>query len=122
MNKLKPFIPPLLPPKIDYLELITDIGDSRAELGNLSGSLIHPIINPQLLVTPLLTKEAVVSSAIEGTIATIEDVFRYEVEVSSLENEEIRRDAQEIINYRRALEESLNQHTIKNKSSSPWTI
>ncbi|MBE9479607.1 MAG: Fic family protein [Chloroflexi bacterium] len=109
MSKLEPFIPPILPPEIDYLELITDIGDAREELGNLSGSLIHPVINPQLLITPLLTKEAVVSSSIEGTIATIEDVFRYEVEVSSLEDEEIRRDAQEIVNYRKALEESLSQ-------------
>jgi len=109
MSKLEPFIPPLLPPKIDYIELISDIGDAREELGNLTGSLIHPIINPQLLITPLLTKEAVVSSSIEGTIATIEDVFRYEVEVSSLDNEKIRRDAQEIVNYRKALENSLNQ-------------
>jgi Fic family protein len=109
MNKLEPYIPPLLPPKIDYSELIKDIGDAREEMGNLSGSLIHPVINPQLLVTPLLTKEAVFSSSIEGTIASIEDVFRYEVEESSLENEEIRRDAHEIVNYRRALEESLSQ-------------
>ena len=109
MNEHKPYIPPLLPPKLDYLELITSIGDAREEIGNLSGSLLHPVVNPQLLVTPLLTKEAVVSSSIEGTIATLEQVFRYEVENTSLENEELRRDAQEIINYRKALEESLSQ-------------
>lgn len=89
--------------------MIKDIGDSREEIGNLSGSLIHPVINPQLLVTPLLTKEAVQSSSIEGTIASIEDVFQYEVEESSVEDEEIRRVAHEIINYQRALEESISQ-------------
>lgn len=109
MDGLKPYSPPLLPPRVDYSELITSIGDAREEIGNLSGSLLHPVVNPQLLVTPLLTKEAVVSSSIEGTLATLEQVFRYEVENKSLENEELRRDAQEIVNYRKALEESLSQ-------------
>jgi Fic family protein len=109
MSKIEPFIPPLLPPKIDYLSLFSIIGDAREELGNLSGSLIHPVINPQLLITPLLTKEAVVSSSIEGTIATIEDVYKYDVENSLVEDKEIRLDAQEIVNYRLALNESLEE-------------
>ena len=109
MSNIEPFIPPLLPPKIDYLSLFSIIGDAREELGNLSGSLIHPVINPQLLITPLLTKEAVVSSSIEGTIATIEDVYKYDVENSLIEDKEIRLDAQEIVNYRLALNESLNE-------------
>lgn len=32
MNKVEPYIPPLLPPKIDHLELIKDIGDAREEM------------------------------------------------------------------------------------------
>ncbi len=109
MSKIEPFVPPLLPPKIDYLPLFSIIGDAREELGNLSGSLIHPVINPQLLITPLLTKEAVVSSSIEGTIATIEDVYKYDVENTLVEDKEIRLDAQEIVNYRLALNESLEE-------------
>lgn len=109
MTNIEPYIPPLLPPKIDYLSLFSIIGDAREELGNLSGSLIHPVINPQLLITPLLTKEAVVSSSIEGTIATIEDVYKYDVENKLLEDNEIKLDAQEIVNYRLALNESLKE-------------
>lgn len=106
---MEPFIPPQLPPKIDYSELIEDIAKSHRELGNLSGSLIHPVINPNLLITPLLTKEAVLSSSIEGTVATVEDVFRYEAEDTALQDEEIRRDALEIVNYRHALEEAIDE-------------
>lgn len=109
MTKTNPHTPPPLPPNLIYTDLITHIGDAREEIGNLSGSLVHPVVNPQLLITPLLTKEAVVSSSIEGTVATLEDVFKYEIEDTSLENEELRRDAQEIVNYRIALEESLKE-------------
>lgn len=106
---MEPYIPPLLPPKIEYGGLIKDIGDAHRELGNLAGSLLHPIINPDLLITPLLTKEAVLSSAIEGTVATLEEVFRFEADESTLDDEELRRDAQEIVNYRHALEVSMGE-------------
>jgi Fic family protein len=104
----------LLPPKISFAKLIKEIGDTREQLGNLSGSLIHPVINPRLLVSPLLTKEAVLSSSIEGTIATLEEVYRFEVEEDSIEDEVVRRDAREIVNYRMALEESLKE--LKNRA------
>lgn len=69
----------LLPPTIDYTQLIKEIGDANRALGELKGLLAN-IPNPDLLTTPLLTKEAVASSKIEGTQATIEDVFKYEAE------------------------------------------
>jgi len=74
-----PFIPPKLPPKVDYTNLIKEIGWAHNNLGKLNGLLIN-IPNPGLLTTPLLTKEAVLSSRIEGTQATLEDVFKYEAE------------------------------------------
>lgn len=69
----------LLPPKIEYAKLIKEISEANRSLGELKGLLAN-IPNPDLLTTPLLTKEAVASSKIEGTQATIEDVFRYEAE------------------------------------------
>ena len=101
------FTPPLLPPDIQYAPFVPYLTAAHRELGILSGALIRPVVDPKLLITPLLTKEAVSSSSIEGTMATVEDVFRYEVAEQELHDEELRRDAQEIINYRRAIEASV---------------
>ena len=106
---MEPHVPPSLPPEIDYSLLIEDITKSHRALGNLSGLLLHPAINPNLLITPLLTKEAVLSSAIEGTVATLEDVFRHEANERDIQDEKIRIDVQEIVNYRRAIEQSMHE-------------
>ncbi len=103
------FVPPLLPPQVDYLPLLPRLTAAHREIGTLSGALIRPVINPALLLTPLLTKEAVSSSSIEGTTATLEQVFQYETERKQLHHEELRRDAQEIINYRRAIETTMQE-------------
>jgi len=97
-----PFIPPKLPPKIDYTKLIQEIGLAHNNLGKLNGLLIN-IPNPELLTAPLLTKEAVLSSRIEGTQATIDDVFQYEAEEKISEIGEKEKDIREIINYRKAM-------------------
>lgn len=106
---MKPHIPDDLPVDIEYENLIPQLAKANHELGNLSGSLLHPGVNPQLLITPLLTKEAVLSSSIEGTVATVEEVFRYEADQAALDKEELRQDAHEIINYRRAIEVALDE-------------
>lgn len=107
-----PFIPPKLPPKIDYTNLIKEIGQAHNNLGKLSGLLIN-IPNPGLLTTPLLTKEAVLSSRIEGTQATLDDVFKYEAEEKTSEEGEIEKDVREIINYRKAMSLAIDE--LKNR-------
>lgn len=107
-----PFIPPKLPPKIDYTNLIKEIGQAHNNLGKLNGLLIN-IPNPGLLTTPLLTKEAVLSSRIEGTQATLEDVFKYEAEEKVSEEGEIEKDVREIINYRKAMSLAIDE--LKNR-------
>lgn len=106
---MEPFVPSDLPVEIDYTNLIREISQAHHNLGNLSGSILHPGVNPHLLVKPLLTKEAVLSSSIEGTVATLENVFQYEADAEVLDSEELRRDAQEVVNYRRAMEASLEE-------------
>src|SRR3990167_649045 len=98
----KPAKPPALPPKINYEELITQIGEAHNSLGRLNGILVN-IPNLDLLISPFLTKEAVLSSKIEGTQATMEDVFRYEAQLKESENTETEKDIREIINYRKAI-------------------
>jgi Fic family protein len=107
-----PFIPPKLPPKIDYTNLIKEIGQAHNNLGKLNGLLIN-IPNPDLLTTPLLTKEAVLSSRIEGTQATLDDVFKYEAEGKISEESEKEKDVREIINYRNAMFLAIDE--LKNK-------
>jgi len=103
-----PFIPPKLPPKIDYSSLIKEIGEARETLGTLYGLLIN-IPNFDLLTTPLLTKEAVLSSRIEGTQATLEDVFRHEAEGKTSEKDRKEKDIREIINYRKAMRAAIEE-------------
>ena len=92
----------LLPPKINYTPLIKDISEANRILGSLNGLLAN-IPNQSLLISPLLTKEAVASSKIEGTQATIEEVFKYEAEGKSSEKGAKEQDIREIINYRTAV-------------------
>jgi len=103
-----------LPPKIKYEPLIRVIGEAHSAVGELNGLLRKNILNPELLINPLLTKEAVLSSRIEGTQATLEDVFQYESGAShSLSDNNKIQDIAEIINYRRAM--SLAMEELKNK-------
>ena len=111
----KPFIPPLLPPRINYESLIREIGEAHDAIGRLNGLFIG-IPNPDLLITPLLTKEAVLSSRIEGTQATLEDVFKYEAEAKISEESDREKDIREIINYRRAMHTAMEE--LKNRPIS----
>ena len=42
--------------------------------------LLQSVINPDILLVPLRTQEAVLSSKIEGTQATLEEVLEFEVD------------------------------------------
>jgi Fic family protein len=58
--------------------------------------------NPELLLSPLTTQEAVLSSKIEGTQASLSDVLKFEA--GEPPKDEARQlDIQEILNYRKAL-------------------
>lgn len=98
----KPYELPYLPVDIDYSAIINKIGKSRTAVGELSGILSHSK-NHHLITTPLLTNEAVLSSKIEGTNATVEDVYAYEAMDSHDTGSEKEKDIQEIINYRKAV-------------------
>lgn len=109
-----PFVLPTLPPKINYASLIQEIGKAHNALGNLNGLLVN-IPNPNLLTTPLLTKEAVLISRIEGTQATLEEVFEYEAEGKISEEGEIEKDIREIVNYRRAMHTAIEEFKRRNQ-------
>lgn len=100
----KPFTPPKLPPALDYLPLIGRLTKVHAALARLDATL-ERLPNPMILERSFTTQEAVKSSQIEGTQATLEEVLGYEAEDGGVKIGEHRRgDIQEVINYRKALE------------------
>jgi len=97
-----PFIPAKLPVKIDYQELLQELTKAHGSIARLD-AMISQLPNPSLLERTFLTKEAVLSSQIEGTQATINEVFEYEAEGYKKDDTNKKRDIQEITNYRLAM-------------------
>src|SRR5260370_12063230 len=99
---MKSFKPQKLPiENIDWESLIPLIGKANRALAQFDG-VLYGLPNPEVLMSPLTTQEAVLSSRIEGTQATLGEVFRFEA--GEAPGEESRRlDIQEILNYRVAL-------------------
>lgn len=62
--------------------------------------------NPQLLITPFLRREAILSSRIEGTIASAREIAAYELEPT---REPPKPDVREVSNYTAALESGLQR-------------
>lgn len=91
------------PQAIQWEALIPLIGPANATLARYDG-MLAAIPNPSVLLTPLFTQEAVLSSRIEGTQATMGDVYEYQaVDQPTRFSEERRADIQEILNYRQAM-------------------
>jgi Fic family protein len=98
---MQPFEPtPLPPPGIHIASLVTLVGEANAALARYDG-LLHGMVNPSVMLSPLTNQEAVLSSRIEGTQATVEEVLEHEAGQEYELSKEA--DIQEIVNYRRAL-------------------
>jgi Fic family protein len=102
VNGYRAFIPKPLPPdpplNIDS-ELLRLLSEADLELGRLDGATdILP--NPGLFVAMYVRKEAVLSSQIEGTQASLVDVLEYEANV---ERRSLPSDVGETANYVKAL-------------------
>ena len=101
---MKSYIPDNLPIKgIDYLRLFTNTVTANSELSRYDG-LLQGIVNPAVMLSPMETREAVLSSKIEGTQATVDEVL--EQEAGIVQTGEKHEDINEIVNYRTALRES----------------
>lgn len=101
------------PPKhLDWVRLVPLLGRANAAVARFEG-LLRAVPNTDVLLSPLTKQEAVLSSRIEGTRATLGDVLQFEAAQESRSNE-IRDDIQEIMNYRSAL-----QHAVKAREKLP---
>lgn len=102
IHTMEPFIPQRLPLReMKWEPLIPLIGKANRSLAHYNG-VLYGVPNSDVLLSPLTTQEAVLSSKIEGTQATLGEVLRFEAG-EEMEQESRRLDIQEIINYRRAL-------------------
>lgn len=103
----KAFIPAPLPPDPPIAwdeELQGFLSKADMALGRLDGiATILP--NPDLFVSMYVRKEAVLSSQIEGTRATLIDILDYET------TGEMAKDVDEVINYIRAMNKGLERLT-----------
>ncbi|MBF0344628.1 MAG: Fic family protein [Nitrospirae bacterium] len=91
------------PTKFDLERIIPFIGPANAEIARYDG-LLSAIPNAYVLLSPLTTQEAVLSSRIEGTQATMGEVLEFEAEGNRKElYSEKAADIYEIMNYRKAL-------------------
>ncbi len=100
----KPYIPQHLPlDSIDWTSHVSLIAKANAALARFDG-ILEAMVNPALLLSPMATQEAVLSSRIEGTQATLEEVLEFEADPKRKMEPSKYADIQEIINYRRAMD------------------
>jgi len=94
--------PPL---ELDWPRLIPHLGPAAAAVARFDG-LLSAVPNANILLSPMTTQEAVLSSRIEGTQATMGEVLEFEAEddtPSRTVPPERRDDIQEVQNYRKAM-------------------
>ncbi len=94
------FVPHELPPKLEVdWGLAREISEADRKLSELAGTA-RTLPNPHLLIEPFSRKEAVLSSKIEGTVASLSDLLSYEA-LGTVRND--RSDVREVANYVNAL-------------------
>jgi len=100
------FIPDPLPPALlPSWELMRVISEADRRLSELAG-VAQTLPNPHLLIGPFIRKEAVLSSKIEGTQASLSDLFFFEASgISDAKTPDVR----EVDNYVKALEYGLKR-------------
>ncbi|MEN9573390.1 MAG: hypothetical protein RL514_1245 [Verrucomicrobiota bacterium] len=100
------FVPNPLPPPLELTwELAGEISAADRALSELAG-VTRTLPNPHLLIRPFMGREAVLSSRIEGTQASLSDLFYFE---ASNKPPSPFSDVIEVRNYVRALEHGLKR-------------
>ena len=101
------FIPAPLPPEINWTSSIVSIsGEAERALSELA-SIGRNFPNPYIMTRSFIAQEAVMSSRIEGTQASLSDVYHFEADHSAFP--ESTSDAREVHNYIKALEYGLKR-------------
>lgn len=102
------FIPEPLPPVPGIAfdgELQTLLSNADRDIGRLD-AIAALLPNPDLFVAMYVRHEAVLSSQIEGTQSTLEDVLAFEAEAT---HNDTPKDVEEVVNYVRAMNHGLRR-------------
>lgn len=100
------FVPNPLPPPLTLdISTVNKLSAAERALGELNG-IGQMLPNPHLLIGPFLRREAVLSSRIEGTQTDLTQLLLFEASPS---RQPPNPDAEEVINYVRALEYGLQR-------------
>ena len=102
------FLPAPLPPnpRVNLSgELQRQLSEADRALGRLDGS-IHTLPNPDLFVYMYVRKEAVLSSQIEGTQSSLQDLLFAEANATDVA---VPRDVDDVVNYVRAMNHGLER-------------
>lgn len=93
------------PGDLDWSRLLPLIGPASAAVARYEG-VLRGVPNPDVLLGPLTAQEAVLSSRIEGTQATLGEVLEFEAEGDLFDESTPKKaDIREVLNYRAALRE-----------------
>lgn len=97
-----PCIPDELPvSNLDWRKLLPLAGRANAALARYDG-MLQTLPDSGVLLSPITVNEAVLSSRIEGTQATLDEVLEYDAGIAAPENR--RGDIEEVSNYRIAVQ------------------
>ena len=100
------FTPNPLPRVLDFdLHTINQLASAQDALGELRG-IGRTVSNPALLINPFIRREALLSSRIEGTTASLRDVVLFEAEPV---DRSPHLDVQEVVNYISSLKYGLER-------------
>lgn len=91
------------PTKLDYSQFIQELLKATDALARFD-QMLKNMHNNEILLAPLRNQEAVISSRIEGTISTMDEILQYEADNDGMTNTtNVRSDVIETILYQRAL-------------------
>jgi Fic family protein len=97
-----PCIPDELPlADLDWRKLLPLVGRANAALARYDG-MLQTLPDAGVLLSPITVNEAVLSSRIEGTQATLDEVLEFDAGIAAPENR--RGDIEEVSNYRIAVQ------------------
>jgi cell filamentation protein, protein adenylyltransferase len=112
----------MFPPKnLDYSRLITPIAKASDAIARFD-QMLKNMHNSRILLAPLRSQEAVISSRMEGTISTMDEILQYEADHDNDEdNSSVRSDVIETILYQRALT-TAQASIVDGQPLSEWLI
>lgn len=104
------YVPAVLPKSVDLsADLISQLSNADRAVGELAGAG-KTLQDPHLLIRPFIRREAVLSSRIEGTEASLRDLFLFEV--APVREPKVS-DVREVANYVKALDFGIeNEHQL----------